>query len=117
MSSTDEQKEERFKKFKSQWESVHPASSSSSYSCKSDIPNCCAKGWDHLHVLMQTLVVTGGFLLMTLYKAIWHKYNRKIHHWEEDEMNEIFTIRHHRGTKGTPSHPLPSKSRRDRCGR
>jgi len=32
---------------------------------------------------MQTLVVTGGFLLMTLYKAIWHKYNRKIHHWEE----------------------------------
>lgn len=83
MSSTDEQKEERFKKFKSQWESVHPASSSSSYSCKSDIPNCCAKGWDHLHVLMQTLVVTGGFLLMTLYKAIWHKYNRKITHLEE----------------------------------
>lgn len=91
MPSTDKLKEERFKKFKSRWESTHPAASSSC-SCASDVPNktgsflppdCCAKGWDHLHVVMQTLVVTGGFLLMTLYKAIWHKYNRKITHLEE----------------------------------
>jgi len=44
---------------------------------------CCGLGWDHIHILMQTLVVTGGFLLMTLYKAIWYKYGRKIKHWEE----------------------------------
>lgn len=45
--------------------------------------SCCQKGWDHVHVVMQTLVVTGGFLIMTLYKAIWAKYGRTIHHWEE----------------------------------
>lgn len=83
MSSTDKLNEERFKKFKSHWEFTHPAASSSSSSCKSGVQDCCAKGWDHLHIIMQTLVVTGGFLLMTLYKAIWHKYNRKIHHYEE----------------------------------
>lgn len=78
-------KEERFRAFKSKWETLHPASAGDRM-CQTvcqTVASCCDKGWDHIHVLMQTIVVTGGFLLMTLYKAVWHKYNRKIHHWEE----------------------------------
>jgi hypothetical protein len=62
-----------FEKFKEKWLEKK----------EEDDPKCCKRGWDHVHVVMQTLVVTGGFMIMTLYKALWDKYGRKIHHWEE----------------------------------
>lgn len=73
MSST---KYHPFELFRSKWRRRHADESNGGSAC-------CVKGWDHVHVVMQTLVVTGGFLIMTLYKGIWAKYGRTIHHWEE----------------------------------
>ena len=68
---------ETFEAFKTKWEADHTKNKDKKNGA------CCSKGWDHVHVVMQTLVVTGGFLIMTLYKGIWAKYGRTIHHWEE----------------------------------
>lgn len=70
----DPKDKQDFETFKKKWEASHSHSTNQS---------CCPKGWDHIHVLMQTLVVTGGFLIMTLYKGVWAKYGRTIHAWEE----------------------------------
>ncbi len=70
------EKDQAFDKFKKKWSKAH----------KKDTDACCRKGWDHVHIVMQTLVVTGGFLIMTLYKGVWAKYGRTIHHWEEGSI-------------------------------
>lgn len=54
--------------------------------------DCCNPGWDHLHVLMQALVVTGGFMIMVLYKAVWKAYKRDIEHWEEALVTFVGSI-------------------------
>ena len=40
----------------------------------------CTKGWKdaHLHIWMEVIVITGGFILMIIYKHIWEKLGRKI---------------------------------------
>ena len=40
----------------------------------------CEKGWKdlHEHVWMEVIVITGGFIVMVIYKHIWKRLGRKI---------------------------------------
>ena len=47
--------------------------------------SCCRKGWKeaHLHIWMESIIITGGFIIMIIYKHLWKRMGR---HIEDSEM-------------------------------